>query len=116
VAGRHGVLAKGGGLGTEARSVGSGLGAELSEIEIGTSAVSHIHGLEKTTLSVVAVEDDAVKDNAEHFDDNLNDDADQGPILKAANECVVDLLAKDVGSMVVDARPSPHVLVVGVVF
>jgi hypothetical protein len=100
VTGGHGVLAKGGRLGAEAGRVGSGLGAELSEVEIGTSAVTQIHGLEETSLGVVTVEDDAVKNDAEGLDDNLNDDADKSPVLKTAKQGVVDLVAKDVGSSV----------------
>jgi hypothetical protein len=113
--GGHGISAESGRLGAEARSVGSRLTAELSEVKIGTGAVSHVHGLEKALLGIVAVEDDAVEENGENLDDNLYDDANHGPVLKTANECIVNFVAKDVGSMVVHARPTPHVLVVAVV-
>jgi hypothetical protein len=113
--GGHGVSAEGGRLGAEARSVGSRLAAELSKVKIGTGAVSHVHGLEKASLGVVAVEDDAVEENGENLDDNLDDDANHGPILKTTNECIVNFITEYVGSMVVYTRPTPHVLVVTVV-
>jgi hypothetical protein len=59
--GRHGIGAESGRLGTETGSVGSRLAAELGKIEIGSGTVSHVHGLEKASLGVVAVEDDAVE-------------------------------------------------------
>lgn len=114
--GGHGVGAEGGRLGAKARSVGSRLAAELSKVKIGTGAVSHVHGLEKASLGVVAVEDDAVEEDGEDLDDDLDDDANHGPVLKTTNECIVDFFAEDVGSMVVYTRPTPHVLVVTVVF
>jgi len=92
------------------------LGAELSEVEIGTGAVSHVHGLHETTLRVEAVEDDAVEGDADDLDDYLDDDANESPVLKATNESVVDLVLVDFRTLVVGARPSPHVLVVAVVF
>jgi hypothetical protein len=59
--GRHGIGAESGRLRTETGSVGSRLAAELGKIEIGSGTVSHVHGLEKASLGVVAVEDDAVE-------------------------------------------------------
>lgn len=115
VAGRHGVGAEGGRLGGEAGSVGSRLAAELGEVEVGSGAVSHIHGLEQTSLGVVTVEDDAVEENAEDLDHHLNDDADHGPVLETTDECIVNLVAKDFRTSVLHAGPTPHVLVVGVV-
>lgn len=100
VAGGHGVLAQGGRLGSKTGGVGSGLAAELREIEIGAGTVSHIHGLEEAALGVVAVEDDAVEHDAEDLDDDLNDDADHGPVLKTAEEGIVHLVAKDLGSSI----------------
>jgi hypothetical protein len=82
-AGRHGVLRKGGGLGTEAGRVGGRLGAELGEVEIGAGLVAHVHGLMQLALGPVAVKDDAVQDDADDFDNELDDDADEGPVLVA---------------------------------
>lgn len=124
VARRHGVSAEGrrlgsgagkhGRLGAESGSVGSGLETELSEVEIGAGTVTHVHGLVELALAVVAVEDDAVQGDADDLDDDLDDDADQAPVLEAADESVVDLLGEHLGTGVVDARPSPHVLVASV--
>jgi hypothetical protein len=94
VTGGHGIGAEGGRLGTEARSVGCRLAAKLSKVKIGTGAVSHVHGLEKASLGVVAVEDDAVKENGENLDDNLDDDANHGPVLKTTNECIINFVAE----------------------
>jgi hypothetical protein len=49
------------------------LRAELSEVEIGTSTVTDVHGLPETLLGVVSVEDDAIEDDG----DALEDDFDQ---------------------------------------
>lgn len=103
VPGGHGILAKSGRLGAKARGVGSRLAAELGKVEIGPGTVSHIHGLEEASLGVVAVEDDAVKKDAEDPDDDLDDDTDHGPVLEAADERIVYLVAKDIGSSVREA-------------
>lgn len=66
-------------------------------------------------LAVVAVKDDAVEGDADDLDDDLNDDADEAPVLQAADQGVVNLLAENIGTSVVDARPTPHVLVLRVV-
>jgi hypothetical protein len=89
--------------------------AELGKVEIRAGSVSVVHGLGEASLGVVTVEDDAIEDDAEDLDDDLDNDADHGPVLKAADELVVDLVLEDGLSLVVDARPSPHVLVVAVV-
>lgn len=81
--GRESVLRERWGLGTEAGGVGSGLGAELGEIEIGAGLVAHVHGLVQLSLGVVPVEDDAVETDADDFHHDLDDDADQGPVLVA---------------------------------
>lgn len=128
---RQGVLAQGGRLGREhggshgsaskargareARSVGSGLRAKLGEIEVGAGSVSDVHGLVQAALGVVSIEDDAVEQDADDLDDDLDDDADEGPVLETADQAVLDLVREDDGSGILDARPSPHVLVVAVV-
>lgn len=84
--GRHGVSAESGRLGSEARSVGSRLAAKLSKVKIRAGAVSHVHGLEKALLGVVAVEDDAVKENGEEPNNDFDDHANHGPVLQTANE------------------------------
>lgn len=116
VAGRQGIVAQCRRLGaSETGRVGSGLAAELGEVEVGPRAVSQVHGLGEAALGVVAVEDDAVQDDADGLNDDLDDDADQGPVLQAADERIVDLVLEDRFPLVVGARPAPHVLVVGVV-
>lgn len=55
--------------------------AQLSEIEVGAGAVADVHGFAEALLAVVAVEDNAVEDDGYGFEDNLDDAADEGPIL-----------------------------------
>jgi len=61
----------------EARSVGSRLNTELSEVQIGTSLVSQIHGLLQTLLRVEAVEDNGVDEDDQQFNDDFNDRTDE---------------------------------------
>lgn len=68
----------------------------------------------QAALGVVSVKDDAVEQDADDLDDNLDDDADEGPVLETADQAVLDLFREDDGSRVLDAGPSPHVLVVAV--
>jgi hypothetical protein len=81
VAGRRAPAAGARGHGTEAGGVGSGLGAQLGEIEVGAGAVAHLHRLPELALGPEAVEDDAVDDDAEDFDDDFDDAADECPVL-----------------------------------
>jgi hypothetical protein len=67
---------------SEARSVGCGLRAKLSEVKIGTSAVTDIHGLPETLLGVISVENDGVKQNRDAFENHFNKTAHQRPRLK----------------------------------
>jgi hypothetical protein len=46
--------------GTKARGVRCGLRAKLGEVEVGTGAVAHSHGLAELALGPETVEDDAV--------------------------------------------------------
>ena len=70
------------GQGTEARGVGCGLRAELSEVEIGSSTVALSHGLPELALRPEAVEDDAVNDHAKKLDNDLDDAAHKSPVLE----------------------------------
>lgn len=65
----------------ETRGVGSGLGAQLSKVEIRTSAVAHGHGLAELALGPEAVEDNSVNGNDEDLDDDFDDAADKSPVL-----------------------------------
>lgn len=114
-AGRHGDTSHAGGS-RETRGVGSRLRAKLCEVEIGAGAVTNIHGLVQAALGVVAVEDDAVEQDADDLEDDFDDDADEGPVLQAAHERVLDLVGEDFRSGVLHAGPSPHVLVLAVAF
>lgn len=132
VARRQGVLAESGRLGREhagrhrntsharrsweTRGVGSRLRAKLCKVEIGAGAVTNIHGLVQAALGVVAVEDDAVEQDADDLKDDFDDDADEGPVLQAAHQGVLDLVGEDLRSGVLHAGPSPHVFVVAVAF
>lgn len=67
--------------GTEARSVGSGLRAQLSKVEVGTGAVADSHGLAELALRPESVEDDGVDDDAEGLDDDFDNAAYERPVL-----------------------------------
>jgi hypothetical protein len=47
----------------------------LSEVEIGTGAVTDVHRLAETLLGVVTVEDNAVKNDGDAFQDDLDEAA-----------------------------------------
>jgi hypothetical protein len=53
----------------------------LGEVEIGAGAVTDGHGLPELALGPEAVEDDAVNDHAKDFDNDLDDAADECPVL-----------------------------------
>jgi hypothetical protein len=59
----------------EAGGVGSRLRAELSEVEIGSSAVTDVHGLPETLLRVVPVEYDSVQDDRNTLENDFNEAA-----------------------------------------
>lgn len=61
----------------KARGVGGGLRAELSEVEIRTSAVTQIHGLVKAAFGIEAIEDDSVDGNGDRLNDDLNEGTDE---------------------------------------
>lgn len=65
----------------DARSVWSRLGFELSQIKIGTSFVSEIHGFGEPPLGIEAKEDDSVNGNRDDFDNDLDKSTDKRPIL-----------------------------------
>ena len=80
-AGRKSVLAECRGLGAKSGSVGSRLSSKLSEVQVGSGLVAEVHRLVESALGVVSVEDDAVKRDADDFDDNFDNDANEGPVL-----------------------------------
>jgi hypothetical protein len=51
----------------------------LGEIEIGASAITDVHGLAKTLLGIVSVEDDSVQDDCDALDYDLNQTANKRP-------------------------------------
>jgi hypothetical protein len=53
----------------------------LGKVEVGAGLVADGHGLPQLPLGPESVEDDAVYDDTESFDDDFNDAADKGPIL-----------------------------------
>ena len=63
------------------------MGAELGEVEVGAGFVADGHGLAELALGPEAVEDDGVDDDAEGFDDDFDDAADEGPVLGVAVSC-----------------------------
>jgi hypothetical protein len=64
---------------SKAGSVGCGLRAQLSEVEVGTSAVANIHRLPETLLGVVSVENHGVKKDRDTLENDLDKAAHQGP-------------------------------------
>jgi len=92
-----------------------GLRAQLSKVHIRTSPVADSHGFAQLVLGVEAVEDDAVHRDCDGLDHNLDDDADKTPVLQAADKVILHFLLEEALALVVDAGPSPHVLVVRVV-
>ena len=83
--------AEGGGHGGfivgETGGVGGGLGAELGEVEVGAGFVADVHALVEFALGVEAVEDDGVDCYRDYFDDDLDDGADEGPVLRKEGWC-----------------------------
>jgi hypothetical protein len=75
-----------GGVGWGERSetwgVRGGLRAQLGEVEIGTGFVTDIHGFAQLTFRVVAVEDNAIDDNGDGFNDYFDDAANERPGLQ----------------------------------
>jgi hypothetical protein len=69
-------------------SVGCGLRAQLSKVEVGSSTVTLGHGLPELALGPEAVEDDAVDDDTEKFDNNLDNAADKCPVLEFVSMCI----------------------------
>ena len=105
--GRHGLASD---VGIVPWGVGRGLGFELGEVEVRACLVAGVHGLPEFVLRVEAVEDDGVNSDGDEFDNDLDDAADQTPVLQAADECVVDVVLEEFFALVVLARPAPHVL------
>lgn len=112
---RLGIGGVGRGERAKAGCVGCGLRAELSEVEIRAGTVTDVHGLAKTLLGVVAVEYNAVEEDGDAFQDNLNETAEKRPVLQSADQCIVNLLLEELSSFVVNARPAPDVLVAAIV-
>jgi len=74
-AGRFDVLGVRGRHWSKAWSVGCGLRAQLSQVEIRTSPVTNIHGLPETLLGVVSVEDNAVKQDRDALKNDFDEAA-----------------------------------------
>lgn len=74
---------EGGGHGgfLEARGVGGGLGAELGQVEIRPGLVADVHRLVQSALGVEAVEDDGIDGDGDDLHDDLDEGADERPIL-----------------------------------
>jgi len=94
----------------------SGLGAKLSKVEIGAGLVADSHGLAELALGVEAVEDDAVNCDCEDFDYHFDDAADEGPVLKSANQIVRNSVLEESLASIVFATPSPDILASTVLF
>jgi hypothetical protein len=66
-------------------------------------------------LGVVSVEDDAIEDNGDAFEDDFDDTTNERPTLHSANQCIIDLFRKELPSLVIDTRPAPDILIATVV-
>jgi hypothetical protein len=64
------------------RSIWSGMGAQLCEVEIGPGLVTKIHRLSQLALRVVTVEDNDIDADNDNFYNYLDDATHKGPILK----------------------------------
>lgn len=102
--------------GAEARSIGCRLRAKLGEVKIGAGLVSDSHRLSELPLGPESVKDDAVDDDAERLNDDLDDAAYECPILKAAGESIGDIVFEEMTPLVIHARPAPHVLAIALGF
>ena len=115
--------------GTETGCVGCGLRSQLGKVEIRTGAVTDGHGLAELALRPKAIEDDTVDGDDKNLDDDFDDAADKspvlnvllvlffakkyrGPYLKTADEAIGNVILEKVTSLVVNARPTPHIFVV----
>lgn len=67
--------------GAKTRRIGGGLGAELRKVKIRAGTVALGHGLSELSLGPESVEDNSIDGDAEDFDDDLDDAADEGPVL-----------------------------------
>lgn len=65
----------------EARRIWHGLGSQLCEVQIGSSAVADSHGFSELALGVEAVENNAVDGNGKNFNNYFDNAADEGPVL-----------------------------------
>lgn len=73
----------------EAGSVGRRLRAKLGEVQIGAGAVADGHGPPELAFRPEAVEDNAVDDDCQRLDHDLDDAADKGPVLVAMLVCLL---------------------------
>lgn len=73
----------------EAGSVGRRLRAKLGEVQIGAGAVADGHGPPELALRPEAIEDNAVDDDCQRLDHDLDDAADKGPVLVAILVCLL---------------------------
>ena len=65
----------------------------------------------EAALGVEAIKHDTVDGDGDDFDDDFDKGADEGPILQAADQGVVDVLVEEGFTSAVLAAPAPHVFI-----
>lgn len=64
----------------------------------------------EAAFGVETVEDDAIDGDCDDFDDDLDEGADQRPVLQTADQRIVDVLVEQSFAATVFTAPAPHVL------
>lgn len=95
---------------SEARCIGCALASQLRQVQISAGSVSCVHGLPEPVLRPEAVEDNGVDGDDDDLHNDLNDAADQTPILQSADKSVMNIVFKKLPALVVLAGPAPEVL------
>lgn len=68
------------------------LAAKLCEVQICSGPVAGVHALAELVLRPESVEDNAVDGHNDQLDNDLDNTADQTPILQPTNKRIVDIL------------------------
>ena len=77
-----GVSERGGPVLRQPGGVGRRLHAQLGQVQVGAGLVARVHGLVQLALGDEAVHEDAVDGDRDDLDGDLDDGADEGPVLR----------------------------------
>lgn len=100
---------------SKTRGIGSGLTAELGEVEIRAGLVPDIHALSELALAPESIKDDGVDGNGDCLDHDFDDAADECPILHAADKGIANIVLEQFAPFIVFAAPAPYILPIAVV-